>query len=144
MKVYTMQLSQWRFAAEKKMKIKNITVKGAIDLLEQVLKPPSMKLVMDHKKGYIDDDMYLYFYEKHVRDEINKNREALIDYIDAIKEDTIVLSCFCGSEKFCHRHTAIKILKEFCEEIGISCSNEGEHNARSNAIDKLFAVREKK
>jgi len=61
---------------------------------------PKLNILMDYKKGIINDDDYIYEFDKVLRKllPIEIIKDILIDDKDK------VLCCYCTKDTFCHRH----------------------------------------
>lgn len=66
---------------------------------------PTWDMVMDHKSGKISDDDYINRYI-NILSKINIDK-FLKDY-----DDTILL-CWCGKNKFCHRHILAEWINKY-------------------------------
>lgn len=78
--------------------------KRAIDLA------PSKEILNDYKNGVIDENEYRLRY----LDLLINRSESIGDWCDYFKNNEVVLVCYEGRDKFCHRH----LLGELLEDIG--------------------------
>lgn len=76
---------------------------------------PDKKTLWDHKYGFIDDKEYT----KQYLAKLNANKEQVLAEMKQIlanatlaKEDKVILLCWEGKSKFCHRHIFARWYKE--------------------------------
>ena len=75
---------------------------------------PTWDIVMNHKAGKINDEEYTKIYYENILNKLNP--EKIINELD-----NKILLCWCGKNKFCHRHIVAEWLNKFkaetCAEI---------------------------
>jgi hypothetical protein len=96
--VYT---SQYKYDKDCRL---DITVKTGIHIFA-----PTWDMVMDHKDGKITDKEYTDMYYAKMRESYKHNK----DYWEwLLKQDKVVLVCFCKPGNFCHRYLLANILEK--------------------------------
>lgn len=81
--------------------------KRAIDLA------PSKEILNDYKSGKIDENEYKMRY----LDLLSDRAESLSDWCDYFEKNEVVLVCYEGKDKFCHRHILGELLKDIGFEV---------------------------
>lgn len=71
---------------------------------------PKYSILLDYRKGKITEEEYIELYYKHVLNKLDP-RQVYNDLIELCGEDAVLL-CWCGDDKFCHRHIVSKWLNE--------------------------------
>lgn len=65
---------------------------------------PEKDLLSDYKKGIVTDEEYIKRYTEMIeRKGFDKIRKFLIE-LENGNDKTVLLLCYCGKGKFCHRH----------------------------------------
>lgn len=118
MKVWTIQVAQWREADKQKIPFLDTTFKSG----DQVFAPPR-KLVMAYKANEITEAEYTMAYTGHMRESWVKNRERWLEVCNMAE---VAIACYCGADKFCHRHILVSFLIKVCESLGIEVEMMGE------------------
>ena len=115
MKIYTSFYGNRKIANYIKVSIscsapKDMVLDGKIELLA-----PGASILYGHKKGVISTETYT----KEYLHKLNSNREIIIETMRQVwrnaKGRNIVLLCWEGKNKFCHRHL---FAKWFFEQTG--------------------------
>jgi uncharacterized protein YeaO (DUF488 family) len=96
------------------------TVKSASTMQGKAL-APTWDLVQGHKKGYRSDDDYRQQYLELLNARYSDKGKWYHNVINNLLRDNtrIVLKCYCGEGKFCHRHLAAEWLQGIGKEIGV-------------------------
>jgi len=68
---------------------------------------PTWKMVLKSKKGLMSEEEYTREYYKMMRNSYVQHRER---WEQLLGQEEVVLVCFCGKDKFCHRHLLKDIL----------------------------------
>jgi uncharacterized protein YeaO (DUF488 family) len=118
MKIYTIQLAQWRLAKKLGIRLLDTTVKsGCFEVA------PSWDMVSGSKNGTLSPEAYTTLYDRVIERSQVKYPEfwaALLDHSE------IALACYCRPGVFCHRHLLAKHLRKYAESNGVSCEPAGE------------------
>ena len=61
---------------------------------------PSRKLLLNYKKGIIDENEFRNVYIQ----EIDKYRNKIIEYLRFLQNQNVILLCYEKKGDFCHRH----------------------------------------
>ena len=81
--------------------------KRAIDLA------PSKEILNGYKSGEINKEEYKIKY----LDLLSDRAESLSDWCDYFEKNEVVLVCYEGKDKFCHRHILGELLKDIGFEV---------------------------
>ena len=109
-RIYSMQMSQWRKAAAKGIAVFDITVKSGLRAVA-----PDWDFLMEYKnsdKGPEAEAAYTVKYEA----KMDKLEEKDPDFLINLLADQSAYTCYCPAGKFCHRHLLIsRILRRAAE-----------------------------
>ena len=110
----------------------NITSASATTALGRYL-APTKALYRGHKfyngderfKNYtpLSDEQYTERYYALLRPRYRGNKEL---FHEALRQEKLILCCYCAKGKFCHRHLAVDILKLIAESQNIPIQICGE------------------
>lgn len=122
MKIYTIQLAQWRLAKKRGIRLLDTTVKSGCSEVA-----PSWDMVMGSKNGTFSPEDYTARYAEV----ITTSQTLYPDFWkDLLTNESIALACYCRAGVFCHRHLLVKHLIRFAESHGVSCESVGELSAK--------------
>lgn len=117
-KLYTIQVPQWRIADAIGVKFIDITAKSGIQAFA-----PDIENVFAYKNGLIPEEEYTRLYQ----DRMSLSREKNKKYWDnLLKYDAMAFGCYCTPGKFCHRHLFIEMAKEYIERQDVNVVMGGE------------------
>lgn len=100
----------------------DITVKSASTDEGKVL-APTWELVMGHKDGALSDAEYTEQYLTLLRGRYAQHKQV---FLNILKRDEVVLTCYCAEGDFCHRLIAVDVLKKIARSEGILVHDCGE------------------
>jgi uncharacterized protein YeaO (DUF488 family) len=118
MKVWTIQVAQWREADRQKIPFLDTTFKSG----DPVFAPPK-KLVLAYKAGEITEAEYTQSYTGCMRESYRNNQAR---WIEVCNMEEVAIACYCSADKFCHRHILVNFLIKVCESLGIEVQRMGE------------------
>lgn len=107
MRVYTIQLSQWRKLKDTEVSVINTTVKSGIKAFA-----PSWDIVMGVKSESITPEEYTEVYLALLETSWENEPEvwnSLLEY------EAIAFSCYCPKGTFCHRHLLAEFYQQKCD-----------------------------
>lgn len=119
MRLMTIQVSKWRLAKDRNIKVMDTTVKSGCGLFA-----PTWEMVLGHKAGTLSDEEYSALYRNILLESWKKDRQKWLDFLN--DDDQYALACYCRAGKFCHRHLLVKFLRQLCKQLGISFEYYGE------------------
>lgn len=96
MKLWTLQLAQWRVAKQLNVPVLDTTFKSG-----DVVFAPPRKLVMDYKAGIITAEQYTAVYLATMRESY---RIANARWMEVLQMEEVAFACYCPEGRFCHRH----------------------------------------
>ena len=99
----------------KNLPVLDITVKGKDPLGKYFA--PTWDIVMDLKNKIINEEEYTIQYHKQMVNSYKKHKDK---WEELLIKDKVVLICFCGVGKFCHRY----ILAEYLVKLGATYEGE--------------------
>lgn len=120
MKLWTIQLGQWRLAKQKNIPMVNTTVMSGLPWLA-----PTWEMVKGHKAKILSDIEYTVEYVPMMALSQHVHRE---EWLQLAQMEEVAIACYCGEGNFCHRLLLVEIFKEFCEQEGIEFTYIGELN----------------
>lgn len=118
MKVWTIQIAQWREADRLGIPFLDTTFKSGDPVFA-----PDRKLVMAYKANEITEAEYTQHYTGKMRDSYRNNRER---WLEVCNMPQVAIACYCGADKFCHRHITVNFLVKVCESHDIVVERMGE------------------
>lgn len=86
---------------------------------------PSWEIVLDHKNGKITDEAYTEMYLSLLLTSLTGLKKK---WLSVLKQDEVVLTCFCGRGQFCHRYLIALFLEKF------GAKYMGEINTNTSAL----------
>lgn len=118
LKIYTIQLSKWRLATAKGIKITDTTVKSGHHQLA-----PSWDMVNGIKNGFISEMEY----KRRYKEVIERSQKNYPDFWRLLIENEIIcLACYCRAGYFCHRHLLADDLMTYARSQNVDCEIMGE------------------
>lgn len=107
-KLFTIQVAQWRLCNSIGVKFLDITAKSGIEAFS-----PDMENVYSYKNKHITEEEYTRLYLDKMTQSRSDNKKF---WNHLLKFDSIAFGCYCPPNTFCHRHLFIKLAKDFFEE----------------------------
>jgi len=123
LRVWTIQMGQWRKAVDKDIPLLNITIKSG-----EAIFAPDWDFLMAYKdsdKTLEDERIYTRAYAAKIN---RKLKEFPKKFLDIFDNDEIALACYCPEGKFCHRHLFVKVLQQLGKQLGREVTYMGEIN----------------
>ncbi|QVW55075.1 hypothetical protein pEaSNUABM29_00031 [Erwinia phage pEa_SNUABM_29] len=120
-RLWTLQLAKWRVAEKRSLPKLDITVKSGLKYLA-----PDWDFLMDYKKsdkGPEAEAAYTVRYMQKLNRLFDEDTDKLIEIL---RNEEVVLMCYCPEGKFCHRHLLVKYLIEIGEWFGYEVIYMGE------------------
>lgn len=107
---------------------------GAMSVPRLAFLVPGWKIVLDHQRGIISDQQYIYGYIDRETGEhipgyseiLQSRRPAVTRWLQGLDaQQDLTLVCFCleykrGKRKFCHRQYLYKVLARFRPDISVT------------------------
>lgn len=118
LEIHTIQMAQWRKLLEHGIEIVDTTVRTGNKLFA-----PDWDLVQATKNGTLSDEDFTKMYTALMRDRYSCN-PTMFD--DLLTKGKIALTCYCGSDKHCHRFLLKDILIKVAGSKGIVVTDKGE------------------
>lgn len=118
MKIWTIQIAQWREAKRLEIPFLDTTFKSG----DPVFAPPK-NLVMGYKAGLISQEQYTETYLALMRESWMANRER---WLEVLSMPEVAVACYCGADRFCHRHLLVGVFQKVCQHQGIEQQLMGE------------------
>jgi len=118
MRLYTAQLAKWRIAQKQQLTLVDTTAKSGLAMFA-----PDWGNVAAYKKGVMGEAEYTDLYLEKMRQSYREKKSVWLQFI---KQDTVVIACYCPSGKFCHRHLLKEILERLCVQQGVDFEYVGE------------------
>ena len=100
----------------------NTTIKSASTPEGKAL-APTWQMVMDSKQGRITWEQYTEQYHALLRKRYAQDKTP---FLNILKRQRVVLTCYCTSDKHCHRHLAMIVLQKIAVHHNITISLDGE------------------
>lgn len=125
MRVFTVQLGNYRVVKANGIKLIDTTVKSGLEAFA-----PTWDMVKLSKDSAVDgitsvDAMAVY--ETQYRELMKQSMlDHPKDWFNIFHVGDIALACYCGSGKFCHRHILADILQDYAEDNYYRIENVGE------------------
>lgn len=117
-KLYTIQLANWRLAKERGIPLLDTTVKSGNTAFS-----PTWSMLENYRTGDKDWGVYTAAFERHMQ------VSEIINYAewDALtKYKSVALACYCAPGKNCHRRLLIPRVLRFLNERGLQAEYLGE------------------
>ncbi len=118
MEVYTIQLAQWRKCKTLGIPLLDTTAKSGDPVFA-----PGRGIVNGIKYGGLTEEEYTSEYLKQMRLSYVENPSR---WNEVMEMDTVAFACYCGPEKFCHRHLLVDIYRKLCRHRGVPFVLKGE------------------
>jgi hypothetical protein len=116
--LWTLQMSNWRYADHQEIKAINITVKSGVTAFA-----PDWETLMRYKRGQCPDEEYTEIYltkMKKSQEDNPRHWDRLLHY------NKMAYMCYCPEGKYCHRKLFVELAKEFIESKGGTVTIHGE------------------
>lgn len=97
--------------------IMDITVKSGIKAFA-----PTWDILMEYKESG-DEARYRERFRHHMTESLTLNRP---EWIEALKQEKVLLLCYCRAGKFCHRHIIAEYFARVREHLGQETIIKGE------------------
>jgi hypothetical protein len=125
--IFTMQMSQWRYAKFFNFEIIDITAKSGIKAFA-----PEWENLMRYKRGEMGIEEYSQVYlSKLIRNfEVDRHKWESIT-----QEKTLAITCYCRPGEFCHRHLFTTLLGVYLKASGQKVTLMGELTPHPNNKD---------
>ena len=118
MKLYTCQMSQWRYAEN----FYDVTVKSGDKLLA-----PTWDLLRRSKEA---TKKGIDYREQYIPEFIALMRVSFMDnkdhWVSLLSHDVLTIACYCSCDDYCHRQTLVTILRSVAEFYNIPFEYMGE------------------
>lgn len=118
MELYTIQMSKWRKAKERRIPFVNTTVKNGVRAFA-----PTWDIVMGVKSGEISEAEYTARYLQLMEESQQKYPQA---WEKLLSFETLALACFCKPGNFCHRLLLVEIIEKLCQQRHLPFIYKGE------------------
>lgn len=118
MRLYTVQMSNWRQAAVFGIEVLDITVKSGDPVFA-----PTWDIVRGVKSGHITPAEYTRVYTQLMRDSYKANCGR---WNEVLTKEAVALMCYCPDGAFCHRHVLADIFGKCASHYGLEFVNRGE------------------
>lgn len=118
MRLWTIQMGQWRLAQQKNIPLVNTTVMSGLSWLA-----PTWDMVKGHKLGIYSDAEYTSRFIPMMTLSEKDHRDKWLELINA---EEVAIACYCKAGAFCHRMLLVEILRVFCEREGVEFTYMGE------------------
>ena len=131
-KLWTIQVPQWRLCNALGIKFVDITAKSGIEAFA-----PRMEDVFSFKNGYISEEEYTRIYNDLMyQSRIGKYSKY---WKQLLKYDAIAFGCYCPIGDFCHRHLFVEMVKEYleCEDVTVLICGELRKDIVEAELSKL-------
>ena len=106
MKLWTVQMAQWRLAKERGIPLIDSTVKSGKPWLA-----PLWDMVMGHKNGTLSNEAYTTQYNAMMLKSMRDNPQ---EWSELIAMDEVAIACYCQAGCFCHRRLLVPLIGAFC------------------------------
>lgn len=118
MKLYTIQIAQWRKAKTLGIPVLDTTVKSGDKCFA-----PVWEMVSQFKSGVLTEAQYRTLYHEQMMKSIKTNPGR---WGEVLRMDVVAIGCYCSAGKFCHRHLLAEILNRLCLHNGVDFALLGE------------------
>lgn len=119
MELFTVQMSNWREVAQRKIELVDTTVKG-----KSLLFAPTWDMVMGHKSGQVSDAQYTHLYYEKMRGSYLNHQAQWQEFLQ--RTEPVAIACYCPPDCFCHRHLLRDILQRVAGSLSIPFIYYGE------------------
>lgn len=117
MELYTCQMSKHREAAKRGIPFLDVTVKSGNRQFA-----PTWDFLMKFKKDQ-NEEAHIESFIPLMRENFKENKHY---WIDILKQDELVIACYCRKDKFCHRLLLVDIFEKICNHYNIDFEYKGE------------------
>lgn len=123
MDVFTIQLSNWRAAVERGIRVVSATYKANHPIFA-----PKGQMVWDWKDGRISWEEYTRAYRALMNQSVREHQVEWDEFLLQHMTDRVAIGCYCPDDehKHCHRHLLIPMLAKYAEYRGIPFTFFGE------------------
>lgn len=122
MKLWTVQMSQWRVARDREIPFLDTTVKSGDRVFA-----PSWDIVTKVKAHEITPEQYTEQYTRMMRNSYVQNHAR---WMEVCQMERVAISCYCPEGVFCHRHVLADMFAQVCRKHKIEFKLEGELTRR--------------
>lgn len=116
-KIWTIQMSNWRTAKKRNIPLKDITVHG------KSIFSPYVSALLKYKSKAISEDDYTKLYIEKMRNLYTNNPAA---WEELLNEQEFAVACFCSPNGFCHRYLFVDLIEKFAVSRGYVVEKCGE------------------
>lgn len=120
-KLYTVQLAQWRKVQELGVGLINITAKSG-----DLIFAPEFAKVMQYRKGELTEAEYTEAYLGKMRQSLKSHASHWYRLEGIALETPIAFACYCKAGAFCHRHLFKDYFTKFLQSRGVAVKDMGE------------------
>ena len=121
-KLYTIQMGQWRVADKLGVKLIDITMKSGIQPFA-----PEARFVHAYKNGEMTEEEYTLQYNLKMANSRVNNKKYWDHLVSmALARRQLAFACYCRAGEFCHRRLFIKMVSEYLEKNEVDCTIVGE------------------
>ena len=117
MKVYTIQLGQWR-----KVKAPTVLVDITLKSGNKAFSPDGA--LFTYYRATHDKEYYVEEYKRLMKLSL---KEKTAEWIKLCNMDDVAVACYCPEGAFCHRYQFVEMLRKVCLANHIPFSYEGEY-----------------
>lgn len=128
MDVFTIQLSNWRVAVARGIRVESATYKAAHPIFA-----PKGQMVWDWKDGRISWEEYSKAYRQLMNESVRNNQAEWDEFLLHNMTGQVAIGCYCPDDehKHCHRHLLIPMLAKYAAYREIPFTFYGELTADS-------------
>lgn len=119
LRLFTIQMGKWRLARDHGIDMVDTTHASRFQLFS-----PIREAVYAYKNGTIDEEEYSKIYRETLINSWQSKRQNWLDFLQSAPLSA--MACYCGPDKFCHRHLLIKFLEQLCKQLNIPFEYYGE------------------
>lgn len=121
MRLFTVQLAQWRHCKALGIELLDTTVRTGTSVFA-----PTWELVSGVKSGAITEAEYTEGYIALMRQSYSQHQEY---WLSVLRKEELAIACFCPAGNFCHRRILIELLSAVAAKHGIPFQYMGEITA---------------
>lgn len=108
--VWTMQISNWRYARQQEIPMLDITVKSGIQAFA-----PTWENLREYKAGNMSQTEYSHRYYRKVLGTVGSHAR---DWERLQENKKFALACYCRAGEYCHRHLFAVLAVTYLQSIG--------------------------
>lgn len=118
MRLWTIQLAQWRKAKSEGIHVFDITLKSGDPFFA-----PTTELLNSYKSGFINSTDYTDVFKKIMRERYQADKDH---WLKLFQFEEVALACYCPAGQFCHRHLVRDYAQGVAKTLGIPFEYVGE------------------